>query len=265
MTQATEVLLPASADEAAEQFGDGSGVTVIGGGTIVMPEITYGRMAPTKALLLARAGLDTLAVEGTTVTVGAALPLGRLTELAEDVTALTRCALNVADYEIRRQATVGGNLCAGEGHDAPRGDLQGPFLALEAHARSVGSDGERIEPLEDFLAHRGGRLLLDLRFEKPAASSFAAIDYPHTHVYTVLAVTGVRTADGETRLAATGLAGYGSRLRSAEAAAADPDAAGAAAVGDVRLRDDALASAWYRERALPVLVRRVLSELEEAA
>ncbi|MBA2296038.1 MAG: hypothetical protein H0W16_13005, partial [Actinobacteria bacterium] len=48
-------------------------------------------------------------------------------------------------------------------------------------------------------------------------------------------------------------------------AAADAYAAGRAALEDVELADDALASAWYRERALPVLVRRVLSELEEAA
>ena len=58
MTQATEVLFPTSADEAVAQFGDGSGVTVVGGGTIVMPEITYGRLAPTKALVLSHAGLD---------------------------------------------------------------------------------------------------------------------------------------------------------------------------------------------------------------
>ena len=68
MTQATEVLSPTSADEAVAQFGDGSGVTVIGGGTIVVPEITYGRRSPTKALLLGRAGLDTLSVDGATVT-----------------------------------------------------------------------------------------------------------------------------------------------------------------------------------------------------
>ncbi len=81
----------------------------------------------------------------------------------------------------------------------------------------------------------------------------------------MLAVTGVRTQDGAVRLAATGLADHGRRLPSAEAAAADPEAAGAAALDDVELGDDALASAWYRSRALPVLVRRVLSELEEAS
>jgi aerobic carbon-monoxide dehydrogenase medium subunit len=265
MTQATEVLVPTSADEAVAQFGDGAGVTVIGGGTIVVPEITYGRLQPARALLLGRAGLDTLQTDRSTVTVGAALPVARLTELAEDATALAQCALEVADYEIRRQATVGGNLCAGRGRDAPRGDLQGPFLALEASARSVGGDGEVSEPLQDFLAHREGRLLLDVSFEKPAASAFAAIDYPHTHAYTVLAVTGVRRPDGKIRLAATGLAGTGRRLPSAEAQAGDPEQAGAAAVGDVELADDALASAWYRQRTLPALVRRVLTELEEAA
>src|SRR5918994_1564174 len=120
MTQATEVLSPTSADEAIAQFGDGSGVTVIGGGTIVVPDITYGRRSPTKALLLGRAGLDRLSVDGATVTVGAGLPVHRLSELAQDVEALAQCALNVADYEVRRQGTVGGNVCATAARDAPR-------------------------------------------------------------------------------------------------------------------------------------------------
>src|SRR4029079_6560977 len=119
MTQATEVLFPTSADEAVAQFRDGSGVTVVGGGTIVMPEITYGRLAPTKALVLSQAGLDTLDVSGTTVTLGAGLPVARLAALAQDVKALAECALNVADYEIRRQATAGGTVCAGVGSQPP--------------------------------------------------------------------------------------------------------------------------------------------------
>ena len=132
--------------------------------------------------------------------------------------------------------------------------------------RSAGADGERTEPLEDFLADRHGRLVLDVSFERPAASAFAALEYPHTHEYTVLAVTGARTASGETRLAATGVAGPGTRLRSAEAQASDPAAAGAAARRRTsRFADDALASAWYREQTLPVLVRRVLAQLEEPA
>ncbi len=151
------------------------------------------------------------------------------------------------------------------GPEAPRGDLQGVLLALDAHVRSAGSDGERTEPIEEFLAHRQERLVLDVSFQLPAASAFSVLEYPHTHEYTVLAVTGVRAADGTVRLAATGVAGPGTRLRSAEAVASDIEAAGAAAIGDVSFADDALASAWYREQTLPVLVRRVLTQLEESA
>ena len=164
-----------------------------------------------------------------------------------------------------RPGTVGGNLCAGAGHEAPRGDLQGCLLALDAQVRSAGADGERTEPLEDFLAERRGRLVLEVSFERPAASAFAALEYPHTHEYTVLAVTGARTADGETRLAATGAGRAGHAPPLGGGAGVDPEAAGAAAVGDVSFADDALASAWYREQTLPVLVRRVLTELEESA
>jgi CO/xanthine dehydrogenase FAD-binding subunit len=45
----------------------------------------------------------------------------------------------------------------------------------------------------------------------------------------------------------------------------DPRAAGDAALQDVTPQDDALASAWYRSKVLPVLVRRALTRLQESA
>jgi CO/xanthine dehydrogenase FAD-binding subunit len=261
---ASEVLVPSSPAEAVELFGDGAATTVVGGGTVVVPDISYGRLDPGRVLLLSHAGLDGVSVDGDTITIGATTPINALLELGEHSTALAACALNLADYEIRGQGTVGGNLCVGS-HDAPRGDLQRCLLALAARVRSAGAAGEQTEPLEDFLAHRSERLVLDVSFERPAASAFAALEYPHTHEYTVIAVSGARSADGTTRLAATGVAGPGTRLRSAEALASDPAAAGDAAVGDVTFADDALASAWYREQTLPVLVRRVLTQLEESS
>jgi aerobic carbon-monoxide dehydrogenase medium subunit len=255
---ASEVLVPSSPAEAVELFGDGAGTTVVGGGTVVVPDLTYGRLDPERVLLLSHAGLSGITTEGDTITIGSTTSVGALLELEGQVAALAACARNVADYEVRGQATVGGNLCG-------YGDLQGCLLALDATARSVGADGEQTQPLEEFLAARKGRLLLDVSFERPAASAFVVLEYPHTHEYTVLAVTAARTAAGETRLAATGVAGPGARLRSAEAVASDPAAAGAAAVSDVTFADDALASAWYREQTLPVLVRRALTQLEESA
>jgi aerobic carbon-monoxide dehydrogenase medium subunit len=261
MTAAPDVLLPSSEDEAVAAFGDGTGVTVVAGGTIVLPELTAGRLRPAKALLLTRAGLSGVSREGATVTIGAATPVSNLVELKAPI---GPCAANVADGEIRAQATLGGNLCAGAA-DAPRGDLQGAFLAVGAVARSAGADGVATQPLEEFLAARESRLLLDVAFEEPAAGAFAALDRPHTHDFTALAVSAARASDGTVRVALTGGASHGVRLPSAEANADDPEAAGAAASADATFADDALASAWYRERTLPVLVRRALEQLKEAS
>lgn len=259
---ASEVLIPESAEEAVAAFGDGAGVTVIGGGTIVMPEITYGRLRPAKAVLLGRTGLAGVSRDGSRVTIGATTPVAELTGLPAP---LGPCAANIADAEIRGQATAGGNLCAGQGPDAPRGDLQAPLLALGATVRSAGSGGERTEPLEEFLPQRAGRLVLDVTYEEPAAGAWTCLDRAHTHDYTALAVAASRAADGTIRLAASGVAGHALRLPSAEAASDNPEAAGRAALSDVTFADDAVASAWYRERTLPVLVRRALTQLRETA
>ena len=253
---ATEVLMPGSEDEAIAAFGDGAEVVVVGGGTIVVPDLTYRRLRPAKALMLGNAGLSGIEKDGSRVTIGAMTPVQELTWMAAP---LAPCAANVGDLEIRAQATVGGNICAGEGYEAPRGDLQGAFLALGATARSAAGGEVTDEPLEDFLPKRHHRLLLSVSYDEPAAGAFAGLDRPHTHDYTALAVSGARSADGTIRLAATGAGSHGQRLPSAESGNAD------AALNDVTPHDDALASAWYRTKVLPVLVRRVLAELKESA
>ena len=93
---------------------------------------------------------------------------------------------------------------------------------------------------------------------------YARLDRPHTHHYTMLAVTAVRGADG-VRVAASGV---GDRARGACAASSrrspaaprPADAAAHAAEG-LDLPTDALASAWYREQMLPLLVQRALGQL----
>ena len=259
---ATDVLMPGSEDEAIAAFGDGAEVVVVGGGTIVVPDLTYRRRQATKALMLGNAGLAGIEKDGSRVTIGATTPVQELVDLPAP---LGPCAANVADLEIRSQGTVGGNLCAPEGDEAPRGDLQSAFLALGATARSAANGEITEEPLEDFLAKRAERLLLSVSYEDAAAGAYAGLDRPHTHDYTALAVSGARGTDGTLRLAVTGAGSWGARLPSAEAAAGDPAAAGEAALEDVSPHDDALASAWYRTKVLPVLVRRVLGDLGESA
>ena len=256
-----DVMIPDTTEAAIEAFGDGSDITVIAGGTIVMQLMNYRRMAPIRAMLLNKAGLSYVERDGSTYTIGAMTPLSDLAGLAAP---LGPCAANVADHEIQYQATLGGNLCAPTPPEHPSGDLQGPLITLGATVRSTGEGGIRTDGVEDFLANKAGRLVLDISFDEPAAGAFHALNRPHTRHFTALAVSGVRS-DDRIGLAATGAGPTGIRLGSAEAVADDPAAAGEAALSDVAMRDDSLASAWYRERTLPSLVSAVLTEIQEAS
>jgi CO/xanthine dehydrogenase FAD-binding subunit len=254
-----ELLFPASAEEAASLFGDGAGVTVFAGGTILMPAITHGRLRPGRTLMLGRARLDAIEQDGAALRIGAAATVAALTGVP--ARALAEAAANVADLEVRAAATIGGNLCAPPGREAPRGDLQVPLVALGAQVRSTGAGGERVEPVEDFLAgDRSSRLVLELTIPDAAApQAYAALGRPHTHSYTVLAAAAAR-AGGELRVAVGGAGPTAVRCASVEASGDATDV-----LNDVTPADDALASAWYRTKMLPVLVRRALERLGESA
>jgi CO/xanthine dehydrogenase FAD-binding subunit len=256
-----DLMIPDTTEAAIEAYGDGADITVIAGGTIVMQLLNYRRIAPERAMLLSNAGMSYVNREGPKYTIGAMTPLSDLIGLGAP---LGPCATNVADHEIQYQATIGGNLCAPTPPEHPSGDLQGPLIALGATVRSTGEGGIRTDSVEEFLANKAARLVLDISFDTPKAGAFQALNRPHTRHFTALAVSGV-SSGGTISLAATGAGPTGIRLASAEAVADDPAAAGEAALSDVAMRNDSLASAWYRERMLPSLVSAVLTEIEEAS
>jgi carbon-monoxide dehydrogenase medium subunit len=262
MTQIAEVLIPSSVHETVSAFGDGSGITVIGGGTIVMPELASGRTSISKALILSRAGLAGISRNGATARIGAATPLEALVGTTPDP--LSTAAQRIGDYELRGQATIGGNLCAGPGRDAPRGDLQAPLIALAALVRTVGAGGQKVQPVEDFLASGpDGRLVLGIEFSEPTRGVYVSMGRPHARVYTVLSVACAEGADG-IRVAIGGAGPTGVRAPSVEQVLRDgaaPEDAAARVLDDVEPEDDALASAWHRRRTLPTLVARALTEL----
>lgn len=258
------LLVPASQQEAVQAFGDGSGVTVLAGGTIVMPQITYGRLKPDRVLMLHSAGLDGLEV-GEQLTIGATVPVQRLAEEAPDP--LASAARGVADPEIRAQGTIGGNLCAPPGDESPRGDLQAALIAMGATVTSEGQGGSRTEPVEDFLAAgTQGRLVLSLGAPAPRRAAYIAQERKHAHSYTVMSVALAETADG-VRVAVGGAGPHGARCPSVEqalAGGASPQEAAGKVLDDVQPHDDALASAWYRSQVLPVLVRRAIETMQGA-
>lgn len=239
-------------------FGGGDGITVFAGGTILLPEIAAGRLRPERTLMLHRAGLDTISEDGGRVVIGAMTPVSALVDSGEPL--LAEAAAHLADNEVRRSATVGGNLCASAAADAQRGDLGGPLIALGAQVTSTGSGGERTEPVEDFLAgDRVGRLVLSVSYDKAERrSAGAGLRRRHAHSYSIATVAACSSGP-ELRVAVTGVAPTAVRCRTVEESRNPDDV-----LQDVTPVDDAVASAAYRKAILPKLIRQALDQLERA-
>jgi CO/xanthine dehydrogenase FAD-binding subunit len=251
-----QVLVPTSEDEAASLYGDGSGITVFGGGTILLPEIGAGRLRPERTLMLHASGLDRLQAENGVVRIGAMVPVAALESADEP---LARYAAHLGDLEVRNSATVGGNLCAPAGAEAQRGDLGAPLIALGARVRSTGKGGERTEPVEDFLAgDRSGRLVLEVEYDRfPRQVGAAGMRRRHAHSYAIANVAACAHEDGsDLRVAVAGVGPTAVRCTTVEASRNADDV-----LADVEPVDDAVASAWYRKKILPGLVREALDQL----
>jgi len=252
-----EVLIPTSADEAASLYGDGAGITIFGGGTILMPEIAGGRLNPERALMLHASGLSSIDRDGGVIRIGAATTIAALAD-GDLPKLLVEFAAHLADYEVRQSATVGGNLCAPAGRDFQRGDLGAALIALGARVRSVGKGGQRTEPVEDFLAgDRSGRLVLELEIEDAARRTGAAgLRRRHAHSYAIASVA-VAERDGALRVGVAGVGPKAVRCRSVESSRDPGDV-----LEEVEPVDDAVASAAYRRQVLPLLIRQALDRLE---
>jgi CO/xanthine dehydrogenase FAD-binding subunit len=221
----TQYLLPDSAEQAVAELAPD--VTVMGGGTTVMPAAHAGALDAERVIGLARAGLDRIERDGGRTTIGAMTPLAALDG------PLAQAARVVGGPALRNMATVGGNLVVG-------GDVATALVALDAEVELTG----RTIPIADFWSEfRPGKEivvsvsyqeadLVFLRCARRAANSPAVVS---------VAVSGGRVALG-------GVAAHPIR------SVADP----VRAAQEIDPPSDAIASAWYRRRMTELFVRRAL-------
>jgi hypothetical protein len=139
---ATEVLTPTSEEEAIAAFGDGTDVVVVGGGTIVVPDLTYRRLEPKTALMLGGSGLSGVGTDGSRVAIGATTPVQELVGMAAPLFALAalwdRCALG------QRRWLRGGGIRLGN---------------VSLHSTNLVAGGLFILLGATFIASQGGSLL----------------------------------------------------------------------------------------------------------
>ncbi len=187
--------------------------------------------------------------------------------------ALAEAAASVASPPIRRQGTIGGNLCHGD----PTGDPPAALIALGAEVEIANFGGRRRIPVEELFAGYmethldSGELLVAVHLPAPAPKSGRAyIKHRPRAVDTALVGAGVGLTlaeDAQTCLdARIGLVGAGVtpiRARNAEnelrGRIVTTDTIGAAARAaseECEPLADTEGSEWYRREMVAVFVRR---------
>jgi aerobic carbon-monoxide dehydrogenase medium subunit len=140
---------PATLAEAIDLLCDAD-ATVIAGGQSLMPILAFRLAAPRVLVDLRRVpGLDTIAIDGRGVRLGAKV---RWCDIEHDDRLglahplLREAVAHVAHYAIRNRGTVGGSLA----HADPAAELPGVAVACDARIVLAGKGGERVIAAADF-------------------------------------------------------------------------------------------------------------------
>ncbi len=267
----------------------GGDVTILAGGTDLMPQTHAGRVTLRRGLLNVRRVPELHRVERAdgAIRIGA---LCTITELMRDPLVrehfgiLTDACDHFASDQLRNAATIGGNVC----NASPAGDTLVPLLVLDAEAELASKPNGRVEtrrvPLADFFAGPGrtarapNELLCAIRLPLPAPGFvgrfFKFGTRPALDISAIsIGIGGVRRGSALTnvRVAYGAVAPVPLRARRTEAIiegspldAVSIDRIAAAARDEVRPIDDVRATAWYRKELVFNMTRRMLGDVAQA-
>lgn len=285
MAEIVEYKAPISLDEATGILRAGN-VTVLAGGTDLMPQTQAGRMQFQPVLMNVRRvpELRGIAEENGVVRIGALVTITELLQSAlvgERLNLLWQACDHFASDQIRNAATVGGNLC----NASPAGDTLVPFLALGARvvlaAKPNGTLQTRRVPLAEFLLGPGrscrgpAELLAAVEVPLPGPG-FAGEFYKHgtrpgLDIAAISIAAGARREGKvlrDVRIAFGAVAPTVIRAPRAEAAlegrapdAATIEAAVQAALAEIHPISDVRASDWYRRELIHNMLKRVLTHV----
>ena len=259
--------------------GDDAGI--IAGGTDLIVRKKKGIKLPDKVISISEIkGLDAIQYdENSGLKVGSTATMADIASnetVFEKYTALAESAGVLAEQVIRRQATVGGNLC----NAAPSAETSTPLLALGASVCLTSRSGDRVIPLEELFLGPGktskakDEILTAIKLPPPSPHG-GSIYLKHTRRHGAdLAVVGVAVnveMDGnivkDIKIALGSVAPTVIRAKDAEqillGKTADPElikAAGDAAADDSKPISDVRSSADYRKEIVAVLTRRGIEE-----
>jgi xanthine dehydrogenase FAD-binding subunit len=287
MSDVNSYAAPRTLDEAADILRAGD-VTILAGGTDVMPQMKTGRLKLQPTLMNIRRipELRGITQADGVIRIGALTTITELLASAlvrERFNALWQACDHFASDQLRNAATIGGNIC----NASPAGDTLVPLLALDAKVvlagKPNGALATRAMPLANFFVAPGrtnraaAELVTAVELPLPTAGSVSEFFKFGTRPALDIAMISIGLGalrDGRTlrnvRVAFGAVAPTPIRAPQTEAALegktlddAAIEAALAAAARDIHPISDVRASDWYRRELVHNILQRMLVHVRD--
>ena len=286
MTALDNYVAPTSLEQAVEQLQELGEVTILAGGTDLMPQARAGRVKFRRTLMNIRRipELRDISREDGEIRIGALVTISEMMAhplVREHLPLLAQAGDHFASAQIRNAGTIGGNIC----NASPAGDTLVPLMVLGAHVELASKPDDslfrRSMPLPEFFVGPGktrlapAELLTAVRVPIPSrgfvarfhkfgtrpALDISAISIGIGGVLRDGKFSQVRVAFGA--VAPTPVIGSATQeaLEGRSLDAATIAAAAKAAQDEVHPISDVRASAWYRKEMIHNMTKRILEDV----
>ncbi len=264
-------------DEAVALLGEHKEARLLAGGQSLIATLNMRLSAPSLLIdINGITGLDGIALKDGMVELGALtrhVQAERSDVIAKAAPLIARAMPHIGHPAIRNRGTLGGSVAFAD----PAAELPACLLALDGEIEAAGPKGRRTIKAADFFkglfetALGPQEVLTAIRVPaagKDARVGFAELARRHGD-YAIVGLAASARGDGrklsDVRLAYFGVGNTAVRARKAESALTKGDIDGAVAALDLEPNDDVQATAKVKKHLAGVLLRRVASQLMEAA
>ncbi|MEM1623529.1 MAG: xanthine dehydrogenase family protein subunit M [Sulfolobales archaeon] len=271
--QKFEYYKPRDLREALELLNSIEGAKIVAGGTDLVVDLKYRRVAPKALIDVSELGeLRFIRVGGNYIEIGSAVTMQELAEselVRRSLPLLAEAVEMIGSWQIRNLATIGGNIC----NASPAADSIPPLLTYDAELELVSLNGLRTISIEKFFTGpkrtvlERGEILRSIKVplsRQKFGWSYIKVGRTSFDLAKVSVAVLLRTEDGivsEVRIALGSVAPTPVRARTTEKSITGMSLEKAAVraselvVSEIAPIDDARSTAWYRYHVAKTLVR----------